>query len=92
MGVPERKKSKVNRFNRIAGQAQSIGKMIDEDRYCVDILMQIQAVKGALSRAESEVLKDHAGTCVSEAIASGDPIAQKEKFDELIDLLERSKR
>lgn len=89
--MSERKKSKVNRFNRISGQARSIGKMIEEDRYCVDILVQIQAVKGALARAESEVLKDHAQTCISEAIASGDPDTQREKFNELIDLLERAK-
>lgn len=87
-----RRKSKVDRFSRIAGQIQGISRMVAEDRYCIDILYQIQAVKAALARAESEVLRDHAAHCVSDAIASGDAAEQKRKLDELIDLFDRSKR
>ncbi|MGB3723506.1 MAG: metal-sensitive transcriptional regulator [Pacificimonas sp.] len=91
--MPEKRtKAKVNRFNRIAGQVRGIGQMVEDDRYCIDILTQIQAVKAALSRAESEVLKDHAACCVAEAIESGDVEEQRTKFNELIDLLERAKR
>ena len=84
--------AKANRLKRIAGQVNGIARMIEEDRYCIDILNQLQAVKSALARAESEVLKDHAACCVSEAIASGDEAAQREKFAELIDLLERTRK
>ncbi len=93
MRAPEsRKKAKMNRFNRIAGQVHGLSRMVDEDRYCIDILTQIQAVRAALSRAENEVLKDHAACCVSEAIASGDADEQREKFNELIELFEKAKR
>ena len=61
-------------------------------RYCIDILHQVQAVKSALAKVESQILKDHAACCVSEAIATGSPAEQKEKFDELIDLFEKVKR
>ncbi len=66
--------------------------MVGDDRYCIDILHQIQAVRAALARAESEVLKDHAACCVVEAIASGDADEQRAKFSELIDLFEKAKR
>ena len=88
----EQKKAKVSRFNRIAGQVKGIGQMVEEGRYCVDILTQIQAVKAALARAESEVLKDHAANCVAEAIASGNAQEQRTKFNELVDLFDKAKR
>jgi CsoR family transcriptional regulator, copper-sensing transcriptional repressor len=82
----------LNRFNRIEGQVRGIRQMIADDRYCIDILQQVQAVKAALAQAESEILKDHAACCVSEAIASGDVTEQRRKFDELIDLFAKVKR
>lgn len=85
-------KTKVNRLNRVAGQVRGIAQMIEDGRYCIDILNQIQAVKSALAKVESEVLKDHASTCVAEAIASGDEGEQREKFNELVDLIERRSR
>lgn len=88
----DRKAAKVNRFRRIAGQVQGIAQMVTDDRYCIDILHQIQAVKAALARAESEVLRDHAACCVAEAIASGDPVAQRAKLDEIVDLFDKTKR
>ncbi len=84
--------AKVNRLNRIEGQVRGIAKMVEEDRYCMDILTQMQAVKSALSKVESQILKDHAACCVAEAISSGDEGEQKEKFDELVDLFEKMKR
>ncbi|MEX4010014.1 metal-sensitive transcriptional regulator [Neoaquamicrobium sediminum] len=87
----ERRKSKVARLNRIAGQVQGISRMMAEDRYCIDILHQIQAVRVALSRAENEILRDHATECVASAIASGNAADQKQKVDELINLFDRSK-
>lgn len=88
----DRKAAKISRFNRIAGQVQGIARMVDEDRYCIDILHQIKAVKAALSRAENEVLRDHAAHCVRDAIESGNRAEQMRKLDELVDLFERTKR
>ncbi|APG61987.1 transcriptional regulator [Sphingorhabdus lutea] len=83
---------KINRLKRIEGQVRGISRMVEEDRYCIDILHQIQAVRAAITKVESEVLKDHAACCVAEAIASGDADEQREKFSELVDLFEKAKR
>ncbi|GAA0472455.1 metal-sensitive transcriptional regulator [Parasphingorhabdus litoris] len=83
--------AKLNRLNRIEGQVRGIAKMVEEDRYCMDILTQMQAVKSALSKVESQILKDHAACCVAEAISSGNEEDQKEKFSELVDLFEKMK-
>lgn len=82
----------INRLKRIEGQVRGVAQMVDDGRYCIDILHQVQAVKAALARAESEILKDHAACCVAEAIASGDAAEQQVKFAELIDLFEKVKR
>ena len=82
----------VKRLNRIAGQAKGVARMIEEDRYCIDVLTQMQAIKSALAKVESAVLKRHAATCVSQAIASGDEAEQRQKFSELVDLIERARR
>lgn len=66
--------------------------MIEEERYCIEILHQIEAVKSALNKVESLVLKAHAATCVEAAIRSEDPEDQRKKFSELVDLFERTKR
>jgi len=84
--------AKLNRLHRIEGQVRGIAKMVEDDRYCMDILHQMQAIKSALGKVESQILKDHAACCVSEAIATGDPAEQREKFDELVDLFEKMKR
>lgn len=84
--------AKINRLNRIAGQVQGVAQMIADDRYCMDILHQIQAIKSALAKVETQVLKDHAACCVAEAIASGDESEQRAKFQELIDLMERTRK
>ena len=84
--------AKTNRLNRIAGQVRGVAQMIEDDRYCIDVLNQIQAIKSALAKVESQVLKDHAACCVAEAIASGDEDEQREKFEELVDLLEKTRR
>ncbi len=82
---------KLVRLKRIEGQVRGIAGMIEDDRYCMDILTQVQAVKSALAKVESQILKDHAGHCVAEAIASGSEGQQREKFDELVELFERVK-
>lgn len=82
----------IKRLKRIEGQVRGLVRMLEEDRYCIDILTQMQAVKAALARAESELLKDHAAHCVEEAIISGDADDQREKISELIDLFDKLKR
>lgn len=84
--MSDNKTAKINRLNRIAGQVRGLAQMIEDDRYCIDILHQMQAVKSALAKVETQVLKDHAACCVAEAIASGDEVDQREKFEELIEL------
>ena len=81
-----------NRLNRIEGQVRGIAKMIDENRYCIDVLTQVQAVRSALARVESEMLKDHLNQCIVGAMASGDIDQQRSKAQELINLLGRTGR
>ncbi len=83
--MADAKTAKINRLNRIAGQVRGLAQMIEDDRYCMDILHQLQAVKSALAKVETQILKDHAACCVAEAIASGDEADQREKFEELVD-------
>ena len=85
-------KTKTNRLRRIEGQVRGVTQMIEDGRYCIDVLTQIQAIKSALAKVESEVLKDHAASCVAAAIASGDEAEQRTKFNELIELMERQRR
>jgi DNA-binding FrmR family transcriptional regulator len=82
----------LNRLSRIEGQVRGVARMVDEGRYCIDILTQLQAVRAALSRVETEMLKDHLGHCIESAIVSGDVAEQRQKASELIQLLERSGR
>lgn len=89
---PARRDAKVRRLNRIAGQVSGVARMVAEDRYCMDVLTQVQAIKAALARAEAEILRDHAATCVREAIVSGDAEATQTKLDELVDLFDRARR
>mgnify|MGYP000707625711 FL=1 len=84
--MADAKTAKINRLNRIAGQVRGLAQMIEDDRYCIDILHQMQAIKSALAKVETQVLKDHAACCVADAIASGDEADQREKFEELVDL------
>jgi DNA-binding FrmR family transcriptional regulator len=66
--------------------------MVDEDRYCIDIVTQISAVRAALRRVEEEVLRDHVAHCVEHAIASGNKADQREKITELMEVIGRSNR
>ena len=78
-----------NRFNRIEGQVRGLSRMVEEGRYCIDIVTQISAVRAALRRAEEEILRDHVGHCVEHAITSGDKKDQRKKIAEIIEVLGR---
>ena len=82
----------ANRLSRIEGQVRGVARMIDEDRYCIDILTQLQAVRAALARVETELLNDHLGHCIEAAISGGGADDQRRKAGELIQLLQRSAR
>ncbi len=82
----------LKRLSRIEGQVRGIVRMVEEDRYCIDVVTQISAVRAALRRAEEEILRDHVGHCVEHAIASGNKSEQRKKVAEIMDVLGRSDR
>lgn len=86
------KKSVSNRLKRIEGQVRGISRMVEEDRYCIDLLTQLQAVRAALHKVEEAILKDHVQHCVAHAFASGDMVDQRHKVDELVAVLGRLTR
>lgn len=88
----EAKASCLRRLSRIEGQVGGLVRMVEADRYCIDVITQIAAVKNALRRAEEEILKDHVAHCVEHAIASGDKRDQRRKVSELMDVLSRVER
>lgn len=84
------KQRTLDRLARLEGQVRGIARMVEEDRYCVDILAQTAAVRSALKGVERLVLENHAHHCVEDAIDSGNPKEQREKFNELIALLQKT--
>ena len=86
------KTTALKRLKRIEGQVRGLARMVEQDRYCIDVVTQIGAVRAALRKVEEEVLRDHVGHCVEHAIASGDKGEQRRKVGELIDVLSRSDR
>ena len=87
-----KKVSVLKRLNRVGGQVSGITRMVEGDRYCIDIINQIAAVRAALRRVEEEVLGDHVAHCVEDAINSGDRDQQRQKIAELLEVLGRSSR
>jgi CsoR family transcriptional regulator, copper-sensing transcriptional repressor len=86
------KTSCLRRLNRIEGQVRGLARMVERDRYCIDIVTQIAAVRAALRRVEEEILREHISHCVEHAIVSGDAAEQRRKVSELMDVLSRSAR
>src|ERR1700722_16714751 len=86
------KASALKRLKRIEGQVRGLGRMVEDDRYCIDIVTQISAVRAALRRAEEEILRDHVAHCVEGAIASGNQDQQRRKIAELMDVIGRADR
>jgi len=87
----DNKAALLNRLSRIEGQVRGISKMVDEGRYCIDVLTQVQAVRAALAKVETTMLRNHLGHCIESAISGGDIDDQRAKAAELIQLLERSR-
>jgi DNA-binding FrmR family transcriptional regulator len=82
----------VTRLRRIEGQVGGLIRMVDNDRYCVDVLTQINAVRAALHKVEEQILRDHISHCVSDAFSTGDVVDQRQKVEELIGTIGRMTR
>jgi CsoR family transcriptional regulator, copper-sensing transcriptional repressor len=80
------------RLNRIEGQVGGLLRMVEDDRYCVEILTQINAVRSALHKVEEQILRDHVSHCVAGAFTSGNPIEQRHKVEELVETIGRMTR
>jgi DNA-binding FrmR family transcriptional regulator len=86
------KASCKKRLSRIEGQVRGLARMVEEERYCIDIVTQIAAARAALRRLEEEVLRDHVAHCVEHAIKSGDRADQRRKIAELMAVVSRADR
>ena len=88
----ETKRKALTRLNRIEGQVQGVQRMVEEEKYCVDILTQISAIQGALEQVRKILLGRHIESCVTEAVASGRQGDRQKKIDELLDVFSRYAR
>ena len=86
------KSGNLKRLSRIEGQVRGLARMVEDDRYCIDIVTQIGAVRAALRRVEEEILREHVAHCVEHAISSGDKADQRRKVAELMDVMGRAGR
>jgi DNA-binding FrmR family transcriptional regulator len=86
------KTAALKRLSRIEGQVRGLARMVEEDRYCIDIVTQIGAVRAALRRVEEEILREHVAHCVEHAIKSGDKADQRRKVAELMEVMGRAGR
>lgn len=86
------KRAVRKRLQRIEGQVRGLERMVDEDRYCLDIVTQIAAVRAALRSVEREILRDHVAHCVEHAITSGNEAEQRRKIGELVEVLSRTNK
>jgi CsoR family transcriptional regulator, copper-sensing transcriptional repressor len=82
----------VKRLHRIEGQVRGIERMVEDDRYCIDILTQVAAVNTALESLAFKVLDDHVNHCVTDALSSGDPKEAAAKSKELMEAVQRFAR
>ncbi len=87
--TPDTREQAGRRLRKIAGQVAALERMVDKDRYCVDILLQVAAVRGALDKVGKLLLEGHVQTCVTDAIRSGRAKDRNEKLEELIEVFAR---
>jgi len=91
-GYTQDKDALVKRLHRIEGQVRGIEKMVEDDRYCIDVLTQIAAVNTALESLAFQILDDHVRHCVAGALASGDEADAQTKTEELLAAVQRFAR
>ena len=85
----ETKVKALGRLRRIEGQVQGIQRMVEEDKYCVDILLQLTAVEGAVEQVQRLLLGRHIESCVADAVRSGSTRDRQKKVEELLDVFSR---
>ena len=85
-------KNNLAALRRIEGQVRGVQRMIEDRKYCIDILNQIHAVKGALGRVEEKILEKHFQNCVSEAIKGTSDIEKEQKMDEILKLIHQTRK
>jgi DNA-binding FrmR family transcriptional regulator len=90
--IEDNKPRLLNRLRRLEGQVRGVARMVEDDRYCIDILTQTQAIRAALARVEAELLRDHVDRCIRSAFTSGDKDDQRQKIEELVEVLQRTAR
>jgi DNA-binding FrmR family transcriptional regulator len=91
-GYVSDKESLIKRLHRIEGQVRGIERMVEEERYCIDVLTQIAAVSTALESVSVKLLEDHVRHCVADALATGDAAAAAAKSEELLAAVQRFSR
>ncbi|MEX0899608.1 MAG: metal-sensitive transcriptional regulator [Gammaproteobacteria bacterium] len=85
-------KAQLNRLRRLHGQIGGLVRMVEQERYCIDILTQVSAARAALRKVEEQVLREHVEHCIAQATVEGDDDARHAKLDELMDALARFQR
>ena len=90
--APEVKQSVTNRLRRIEGQVRGLQRMVEDERYCADVLTQVTSVQEALRSVGRELLENHLRHCTTTALRSGDPVQAEAMYQELLELAYRSAR
>ena len=88
-GYTASKEQLLNRLARVEGQVRGVSRMVEEDRYCIDVINQVRAVRAALDKVEQEILHDHLQHCVAHAFHGGSERERQIKIEELIEVLDR---
>ena len=83
------KKSQLTRLGRIEGQVRGVARMVEQDRYCIDVINQVRAVRAALDKVEQEILHDQLQHCVADAFHGGSDRERQTKIAELVEVLDR---
>jgi CsoR family transcriptional regulator, copper-sensing transcriptional repressor len=86
------KKAQLARLSRIEGQVRGVARMVEEDRYCIDVINQVRAVRAAIDKVEQDILHDHLQHCVAHAFHAGSEHDRQTKIDELIEVLDSRRR
>ncbi len=92
MSTESERKKLLARLSRIEGQVGGVKRMVNEDKYCMDVLQQISAIQGALAQVSKQLLQGHLRTCVPAAFRSNDAELQEQMVAELVDLYARTRR
>ena len=84
--MDEKHRSQLGRLRKIEGQVRGVQRMIEDGRYCMDVLTQMRAIRRALAKVEEQVLAEHVRSCVADAVRSGDERDRDEKLQELMEV------